>query len=410
VLSRLAALTPPDPSSPALTDLVGAMRLGLHLRGLPEARSRALFKVLPQPVADFLEDRLTQHGLRAMLAVRGMRYSSLGPRAAGSTALLLADAAGNDGGAAGETVYARGGAGALAAALAGAARAAGVELRTNAEVVAIRVHDTGVTGVALADGTELDAPIVVSGLDPKGTLLRLLDAEVTGPRLGWSAGNLRQSGVTAKVNLALADLPRFPGLDGAEGATRLRGRILVAPSIGYLDAAADAAKYGAMSDRPWLEATIPSLVDPLLTDGAAVGGVRHVMSILVQSAPRELRDGDWDTRRDELGNRVVAVLEEVAPGIGERVVARQVLTPLDLERDLGITGGHPFHGEPALDQWFAWRPMLGLARYRLPVAGGYLCASGSHPGGGVTGLPGRNAAREILVDLRRGGRAGGSSR
>jgi phytoene dehydrogenase-like protein len=410
VLSRLAALTPPDPTSPELGDLVGAMRLGLHLRGLPEARSRALFKVLPQPVADFLEDRLTQHGLRAMLAVRGMRYSSLGPRAAGSTALLLADAAGNDGGAAGETVYARGGAGALAAALAGAARAAGVELRTNAEVVAIRVHDTGVTGVALADGTELDAPIVVSGLDPKGTLLRLLDAEVTGPRLGWSAGNLRQSGVTAKVNLALADLPRFPGLDGAEGATRLRGRILVAPSIGYLDAAADAAKYGAMSDRPWLEATIPSLVDPLLTDGAAVSGVRHVMSILVQSAPRELRDGDWDTRRDELGDRVVAVLEEVAPGIGERVVARQVLTPLDLERDLGITGAHPFHGEPALDQWFAWRPMLGLARYRLPVAGGYLCASGSHPGGGVTGLPGRNAAREILVDLRRGGRAGGSSR
>jgi phytoene dehydrogenase-like protein len=314
------------------------------------------------------------------------------------------------GGAAGARFSPRAGAGALAAALAGAARAAGVELRTHAEVVTIRTRDEQVTGVALADGTELDAPIVVSGLDPKGTLLRLLDPEVVGPRLGWSAGNLRQSGVTAKVNLALAELPGFTGLDGADGAVRLRGRILVAPSIAWLDAAADAAKYGAMSERPWLEATIPSLADPLLTDGAAVSGVRHVMSILVQSAPRDLRDGDWDARREELGDRVVAVLEAVAPGIAGRIVARQVLTPLDLERDLGITGGHPFHGEPALDQWFAWRPMLGLARYRLPLTGGYLCAAGSHPGGGVTGVPGRNAAREILLDLRGRGRSGSAVR
>lgn len=183
-----------------------------------------------------------------------------------------------------------------------------------------------------------------------------------------------------------------------------------AGSIAWLDAAADAAKYGAMSEQPWLEATIPSLVDPLLVDGAAVIGVRHVMSVLVQSAPRDLREGDWDARRDELGDRVLAVLESVAPGIGGLVVARQVVTPLDLERDLGITGGHPFHGEPALDQWFAWRPLLGLARYRLPVSGGYLCASGSHPGGGVTGMPGRNAAREILADVGRAGPSGGAAR
>ena len=401
VLSRMATLTPPDPSAPAMGDLVGAMRLGLHLRGLPEARSRALFKVLPQPVADFLEDRLEHEALRALLAVRGIRYSSLGPRAAGSTQVLLADAAGNDGGAAGETVYARGGPGALAAALAAAARSAGADLRTNAEVIAIRERDGRTVGVALADGTELAAPIVVSGVDPRRTLLGLLGPEAIGPRLGWQAGNLRQGGVTAKVNLALAGLPRFTGLTEAAAAPRLRGRLVVAPSIGYLDRAADAAKYGRVSEEPWLEATIPSLVDPLLVDGAAVSGVAHVMSVLLQSAPATLREGDWDARRNELGDLALRTLETVAPGITALVVARQVLTPLDLERDHGLTGGHPLHGEPSLDQWFAWRPMLGLARYRLPIEGLYLCGAGAHPGGGVTGGPGRNAAREILIDVRR---------
>ena len=157
-----------------------------------------------------------------------------------------------------------------------------------------------------------------------------------------------------------------------------------------------------MSDQPWLEATIPSLTDPLLVDGAAASGVRHVMSILVQSAPRVLRDDDWSTARDTLLERTMAVLESVAPGIGRLVVARQVHTPADLERDLGMTGGHPLHGEPSLDQWFAWRPMLGYARYRMPLDGLYLCGSGAHPGGGVTGVPGRNAAREVIADRKRG--------
>jgi phytoene dehydrogenase-like protein len=393
-------MTPPDPSDPALGDLIGALRLGLHVRGLTEARARALFKVLAQPVADFLEDRLDHDALRALLAVRGIRYTSLGPGAAGSTQVLLTDSAGNDGGAAGETVLARGGPGALAAALAAAARAAGATIRTGAEVVAIRGRDGRTTGVALADGGELGARIVASGVDPRRTLLGLLDPEVLGPRLGWSAGNLRQSGVTAKVNLALGELPRFRGLEGSDDLARLRGRLVVAPSVGHLDRAADAAKYGRISEAPWLEATIPSLADPLLVDGGAASGVRHVMSVLLQSAPRELRDGDWDARREELGDLALATLESVAPGIGSLVVARQVLTPLDLERDHGLSGGHPLHGEPGLDQWFAWRPMLGLARYRLPLGGVYLCGSGAHPGGGVTGVPGRNAAREILADVR----------
>jgi phytoene dehydrogenase-like protein len=401
VLGQLALLTPPDPSDPGAGDLLGGLRLAMRVRSLDEARARELLRVLPQPVGDFLEDRFESDALRALLAVRGMRYSALGPRMAGTTAVLLGDAAGNDGGAAGETVYARGGPGSLAAALASAARAAGATIRTGAEVAAIRDRGGRTTGVALASGEEIESPVVVSGLDPRRTLFDLVDPETLGPELGREVGALRLDGVSAVVDLALADLPRFGGLDRPDDAPRLRGRLVVAPSAGYLDRASDAAKYGRVSAEPWLEATIPSLVDPLLVDGGAASGVRHVMTVLVQSAPYRLRGGSWDDEREALGDLVVRTLETVAPGIGGLVVARAVRTPLDLERDLGLTGGHPLHGEPSLDQWFAWRPMLGMARYRLPLEGLYLCGSGAHPGGGITGVPGWNAAREILSDTRR---------
>jgi phytoene dehydrogenase-like protein len=314
---------------------------------------------------------------------------------------MLTDSAGNSGGAAGESVYARGGPGAVARALAAAARAAGVEIRTSAEVIAIRDDHERVTGVALADGEEISAPTVVSGLDPRRTLADLLDPETLGPELGWEVDKLRDRGVTAKVVLALSALPSFEGLEGDEAALRLRGRIVMAPSMRYLDQAANASKYGRISDAPWLEATIPSLVDPLLVDGAAAAGVRHVMSVIAQSAPYALREGDWDSQRERLGDLVVRTLEAVAPGMSQLIVARRVLTPLDLERDYGLSGGHPLHLEPGLDQWFAWRPLLGYARHRLPLAGLYLAAAGAHPGGGVTGLPGRGAARAVLADRTR---------
>lgn len=405
VLSRLMTLTPPDPSQPGAADALAAIRLGLHFRGMDDTHARALLRVVPQPIADYLEDRLETDALRALLAVRGVRFSSLSPRSAGSAQVFLADSAGNDGGAAGETVYARGGPGALAAALAAAARRAGAHIRTDAQVVGVRQRDGRATGIVLGDGEEIGAPVVVSGLDPKRTLLELIDPEALGPQLGWQAGNLRLGGVTAKINLALSALPRFAGIDGDEGEARLRGRIVVAPSIAAIDRATDAAKYGRMSEQPWLEATIPSLVDPLLVDGAAASGVRHVMSVLLQSAPYALREGSWDASREALGDLAVTTLETVAPGLGALVVAREVLTPVDLETRVGLTGGHPLHGEPSLDQWFAWRPLLGHARYRMPLDGLYLCGSGAHPGGGVTGVPGRNAAREVLADRRRHGRS-----
>ncbi len=402
MLWRVLLMTPTDVRRADADVLSAGVRLGWRYRRLGSAAAREFTRVLPQSVADFLDDRLASDPLRAAIATRALRYTSMGPRMAGTTAVLLTDSAGNAGGAAGETVYARGGPGALAEVLAEAARAAGVSVRTGARVAAIRDRGDSVCGVALAAGEEIAAPIVVSGLPPRTTLAGLVDPETLGPDLGWEVDNLRDRGVTAKVNLALAGLPAFGGLVGEDAALRLRGRIVVAPSMGHLERAADAAKYGRPSEVPWLEATIPSLVDPLLVDGAQAAGVRHVMSILVQSVPHGLRDGDWDSQREALGDLAVRTLESAAPGVGSLVVARQVLTPLDLERDYGLAGGHPLHLEPGLDQWFAWRPLWGFARYRMPVAGLYLCGAGAHPGGGVTGLPGRGAARAVLSDKRRG--------
>ncbi len=400
LLARLMATTPPDPSRPGVGVALSALRLGLGYRGLGTQDGRAFLRVLPMPIADHLEDWFQDDGLRAALAWRGVRYSAMGPRDAGSTQTFLADTAGTGEGAAGETVFARGGPGALSEALAEAGKVAGVTIRTGATVRSIRTRGDRANGVILDSGEEIEAVMIVSGLDPKRTLLELLDPALLGPHLGWQAGNLRLKGSVAKVNLALADLPRFDGFtDPDEARVRLRGRIVLASSITLLDRAADAVKAGRVAEHPVLEATIPSLVDPSLVDEGAPA--RHVMSVLVQGTPYHRREGGWDADRESLGDRVMAELEMVAPGISGQVVARQVLTPLDLERDHGLTEGHPLHGEPSLDQWFAWRPLLGFASYRLPIDGLYLCGSGAHPGGGVTGWPGQNAARIVVADWKR---------
>ena len=399
-LDELGRTTPPDVRSPRVGDALTGLKLGRTFRGLGREDSRTILRVLPMAIADLVAEAFETDAVRAAIAWRGVRFGSVGPWSAGTAAMMLMDSAGNDGGAAGETVFARGGPGALSAALASAARAAGAEIRTEAEVMAITSRDGRVTGVVLASGEEIAARAVISGVDPKRTLIDLVDPVALGPSLGWRAGNIRTPGVVAKVNLALRKLPVFPAA-GEDALRLLRGRIVVAPGIDAMERAFDASKYGRVSESPILEATIPSLADPLLVDGAKAG--THVMSVIVQYAPYALRDGAWTAETaDTLGDAVVRTLEGVAPGIGKLVTHRQVLTPVDLERDFGLTGGHPLHAEAGLDQFYLWRPLLGHARYRIGgLEGLYLCGSGAHPGGGLTGGPGQNAAREILADAKR---------
>jgi len=403
-LDELGRSTPPDIKAPGLADAVAALKLGRSFKGLGRDGSRTVLRVLPMAIADLVAEAFETDALRAAIAWRGVRFGAVGPWSAGTAAVFLQDGAGNDGGAAGETVFAKGGPGALSEALAAAAQANGVEIRTGAEVSQITTKDGRATGVVLASGEEIATRAVVSGADPKRTLRELVDPVALGPSLGWRAGNIRTPGVVAKVNLALKKLPGFPAAGDDESL--LRGRIVVAPGIDPMERAFDATKYGRFSEQPVLEATIPSLVDPSLVDGAKAG--THVMSVIAQYAPYDLHsvEGGWDgpSGREAFGDAVVAALESVAPGIGKLVTHRQVLTPVDLERDYGLTGGHPLHAEPGLDQFFVWRPLLGHARYRLALDRLYLCGSGAHPGGGVTGGPGQNAAREILADLKvRGG-------
>jgi phytoene dehydrogenase-like protein len=397
-LDELGRATPPDIKAPGLGDAIAGLRLGRSFKGLGRDGSRTVLRVLPMAIADLVAESVESDALRGALAWRGVRFGAVGPWSAGTAAMLLTDGAGNDGGAAGETVYARGGAGALSAALAAAARAAGATIRTSAPVTHITTKDGRATGVVLEGGEEIAALAVVSGADPKHTLVNLVDPVALGPSMGWRAGNIRQPGVVAKVNLALKKMPTFPAAAG--DASLLRGRILVAPGIDAMERAFDATKYGRWSETPILEATIPSLADPSLVEGARAG--TQVMSVIAQYAPRDLRDGTWETQREAVGDAVVKVLESVAPGIGKLVSHRQVLTPLDLEQQYGLSGGHPLHAEPGLDQFFVWRPLLGHARYRIALERLYLCGSGAHPGGGITGGPGQNAAREIVGDLRRG--------
>jgi phytoene dehydrogenase-like protein len=399
-IASLNEATPPSTSGAGMADAITGLLLARAFRRLSRDDARQLLRVLPMAIAGFVGESFASDPVRAALAMRGVAFTALGPWSMGTTAVLLADSAGNDGGAAGQTVFARGGPGALAEALAAAARGFGAEMRTGAEVVGVTTSEGRATGVALASGEAIAAPIVASGLDPRQTLLGLLPPMELGPNLRWRAGNIRQPGRVARVNLGLATLPDFPAAGGpGEGSLRLRGRILVGASgIDDMERAFDASKYGRTSDALLLEATIPTLVDPSL---APDGG--HVMSVIAQYVPYAPAEGTWDAAaREALGDRVVARLESVAPGISRLVTSREVLTPLDLEREYGLTGGHPYHQEPALDAWFAWRPLVGHARYRMPVVGLYLVGPGAHPGGGVTGAPAQNATREILADRRAG--------
>ena len=393
VLEHLLHMTPPDIEAPASGNIFDLLKTGRKIRGLDEKDFYRLFRWMPMAAADLVAEWFDTELLRATVAAQGIFGTFLGPWSAGSGATLLLRAA-SDGNPAGGATYVMGGTGALTTAMAIAAQAAGVEIRTNVEVSQIKVKDGAATGVVLGNGDEIDARAVISSADPKRTLLGFVEPQHLAPSFLQRLQNYRMHGTVAKVNLALNGLPTFNNVDGNAGL--LAGRIQVSPEIDYVERAFDASKYGEFSQHPYLEATIPTLHDPSLAPAG-----KHVMSIYMQYAPYKLRNADWDSQRDALGHVVVNTLAEYAPDLPGKIEAREVITPKDLEQTYGLTGGHIFHGELALDQLFTMRPLLDWAQYRTPIASLYLCGSGTHPGNGLTGGSGANAAREIAKELKK---------
>jgi phytoene dehydrogenase-like protein len=393
VIDHLMQMTPPDIDDPGSANVWDLLLTGRKIRGLGDKDLYRLFRWAPMAVADLVAEWFENELLRGTIAAQGIFGTFLGPWSAGSSASLLLRAA-SDGNPAGGATYVMGGTGALTTAMAIAVQAAGVEVRTNAEVAHIKVNDGNAVGVVLSNGDEIEARAVVSNADPKRTLLGMVDPQHLAPSFLQRLQHYRMNGTVAKVNLGLSGLPSFNGVDG--NASLLGGRLQVSPEVDYLEHAFDASKYGEFSHHPYLEATIPTLHDPSLAPAG-----KHVMSIYMQYAPYKLRDTDWDSQRDALGDVVVNTLGEYASDLPGKIEAREVITPKDLEQTYGLTGGHIFHGELALDQLFTMRPLLDWAQYRTPVAGLYLCGSGTHPGNGLTGGSGANAAREISKDLRK---------
>jgi phytoene dehydrogenase-like protein len=398
VISEALATTPPDIDHPSRGDLWSMLKTGRAIRNLGKKDMFRLLRWGPMAVADLAAEYFETELLRAVVAARGIFGTFLGPWSAGSALVLLIRAAG-DHHPAGAAHFAAGGAGAITQAMATAAKAAGVEIRTNADVIEIRIQNGAATGVLLSTGEEIAAKAVISNADPKRTLLKLTDPMNLSPDFVQKLQHYRGNGTVAKVNLALSGLPKFTALKNGD-AGALKGRIHIGHEIDYLERAFDESKYGNFSRQPYLEATIPSLTDPTLAPEG-----KHVMSIYMQYAPYKLKGG-WEDRNGEaqrkaLGQTVVQTLAQYAPNLPELILTHQIITPHDLEEKYGLTGGQIFHGELALDQFFTMRPLLDWARYHTPIQNLYLCGSGTHPGAGLTGGSGANAAREILKELKK---------
>jgi len=393
VIAEALATTPPDIDHPSSGDLWSMLKTGRAIRKLGKRDMFRLLRWGPMAVADLASEYFETELLRAVIAARGVFGTFLGPWSAGSALMLLIRAAG-DPHPAGSATFAAGGMGAITQAMAAAAKAAGAEIRPGAEVAAIQVKNGIASGVLLAAGEEIQARAVISNADPKRTLLKLTDPTHLSPDFVQKLQHYRGNGTVAKVNLALSGMPTFTALKSSDAAA-LKSRIHIGNEIDYLERAFDESKYGNFSRQPYLEATLPSLTDPSLAPEG-----KHVMSIYMQYAPYKLK-GDWDQQREALGQTVVQTLAQYAPNLPELILAQQIITPLDLEEKYNLTGGQIFHGDLALDQFFTMRPLLDWARYRTPIQNLYLCGSGTHPGAGLTGGSGANAAREILKALKK---------
>jgi phytoene dehydrogenase-like protein len=401
VLRAIASAPPPSIDKPGASDLIGVLKSGRRFRALGKTDAYRLLRWMPTAVADLAGEWFESEPLKATVAAGGILGSFLGPRSAGSGAVLLMLGAA-EGHPVASGWFTRGGIGAVGDALASAARAAGVEIRPGADVARIVIRGGAAAGVALASGGELEARVVVSGADPRRTLLGLVDPIELSPDFIRRVMNIRAQGTLAKINFAVDRLPGFTSLtgrDSKEKAAALSGRIRLAKDIDAIERAFDAAKYGRFSEEPWIELTIPSILDPSLAPPD-----KHVVSAYVQYAPYRLRSpeatrsaqGAWDAERDRLAEAAVAAIARYAPDFPASICAREIITPLDLERTYGLSGGHIFHGELALDQLFVARPLLGWSSYATPIRNLYLCGSGTHPGTGLSGTSGALAARAVL--------------
>jgi len=399
VIGEALALTPPNIDNPSSGDLWGMLQTGRSIRNLGK---KDLYRVLrwgPMAAADLVAEFFDTEPLRATIAARGIFGTFLGPWSAGSALVLLLRASADratDSSPAGSVRFPAGGAGAITLAMAAAAKQAGAEIRTNADITEIRVRDGVATGVVLTSGEEISARAVVSNADPKRTLMRLVDPAHLSPDFIQKIKNYRSLGTVAKINLALSALPDFSALKGRGNGNLLQGRIQISPEIDYLERAFDESKYGNFSRNPYIEITFPSLSDPSLAPAG-----QHVMSIYMQYAPYKLKDGDWESQRTALGETVVKTIAQYAPSLPRTILRHQIITPKDLEETYGLTGGHIFHGELALDQFFTMRPLLDWARYQTPIERLYLCGNGTHPGTGLTAGSGANAARVIAKALKK---------
>ena len=395
IAAEVLSLTPPVIEKPSAEDAWKLLKVGRRVRGLGKKEMMRLIRWGPMAAADFVAEFFENDLLRAIIAARGIFGAALGPWSAGSTALLLLRAAA-DPFPVGNSAQPRGGIGAITAAMASAAKEAGAEIRTDAEVGQILVKNGAATGVVLSTGEEISAKAVISGADPRRTFLGLLDPVFLPPSFLVKMQHYRSQGTVAKMNVALDALPSFSALKNSSDTAPLSGRIHIGPGIDYLERAFDHSKYGEFSTSPYLDIMIPTLTDPSLAPAG-----KHVLSIYMQFAPYQLKNTDWTKQREALSKTIIQTLAQYASDLPGKILAHQLLTPLDLENIFGLTGGHPFHGELALDQIFTMRPLLNWARYRTPIKSLYLCGSGTHPGNGLTGASGQNAAREILRDFRK---------
>jgi phytoene dehydrogenase-like protein len=368
--------------------------LGRRFRALADVDRYNLVQLMTMSAADFLDQWFETDVLKATMSASGIIGTFLGVRSPGTAYVLLHHYMGEIDGAFRAWGFARGGTGAISNAIADAAREAGVEIRTKAPTARILVKDGRAKGVVLANGDEIYADIVSSSVDPKHTFIDFIEPGNIADDFLEQIRRYKYRGSSGKVNLALDGLPNFKCMPG-EGA-HLRGAMSFSPSVEYMERAYDDAKYGHFSRRPYIDTVIPSLTDPSVAPPG-----KHVMSCFVQYAPYKLAPGlHWDTEKEKFGDTVIDTIAEYAPNIRDIILHRQVVTPLDLEREFGLTEGNIFQGELSLEQLFFLRPVAGWAQFRTPIKNLYMCGSATHPGGGIMGAPGRLSALEILKDVR----------